>query len=56
MRPTQLLAAVVALSSVTTAISDAFDNVHGLSDAKNALFGRQDNNSMSIDYNTNTYS
>jgi hypothetical protein len=44
MRPTQLLAAVVAMSSVTTALSGAFDNVHGLAGAKNVLFGRQDDN------------
>jgi hypothetical protein len=48
MRPTQLLAAVVAFSSVTTAISDAFDNIHGLGDAKNALFGRQDDSTAVV--------
>lgn len=42
MRPTQLLAAVMAMSSVTVAISDAFDNIHGLGDVKHVLFGRQD--------------
>tara|TARA_R110002003_G_scaffold127_10_gene11970 strand:+ start:8899 stop:9042 length:144 start_codon:yes stop_codon:yes gene_type:complete len=41
MRPTQLLAVVVAMSSVASAI-DAFDNIHGMSDVKAALFGRQD--------------
>jgi hypothetical protein len=41
MRPTQLLAAVVAMSSVASAI-DAFDSIHGMSDVKAALFGRQD--------------
>lgn len=40
MRPSQILAAVVAMSSVTHAI-DAFDNIHGLTDVKNVLFGRQ---------------
>jgi hypothetical protein len=42
MRPTQLLAAVVAMSSVTNALTDAFDNIHGMSDVKDVLFGRQD--------------
>ena len=46
MRPTQLLAAVVAMSSVTNALSDAFDNIHGLSEAKNILFGRQDDSTF----------
>jgi hypothetical protein len=32
------------MASVTTAISDAFDNIHGLDGAKNVLFGRQDDN------------
>ena len=44
MRPTQVLAAVMAMSSVSVAISDAFDNIHGLSEVKHVLFGRQDNN------------
>ncbi|KAH3938844.1 hypothetical protein HBH70_060320 [Parastagonospora nodorum] len=44
MRPSQLFAAVVAMSSVTNALSGAFDNIHAISDAKNVLFGRQDNN------------
>lgn len=42
MRPSQLLAAVLAVSSTTVALSDAFDNIHGLADVKNVLFGRQD--------------
>lgn len=42
MRPTQLFAAVVAMSSVTNALSGAFDNIHGLANAKNILLGRQD--------------
>jgi hypothetical protein len=37
-----MLAAVVAMSSVTHAMSDAFDNLHGVSDVRNILFGRQD--------------
>lgn len=45
MRPSQLLAAVLAMSSATAAMSDAFDNIHGLADVKNVLFGRQDDNS-----------
>ncbi|OAL00671.1 hypothetical protein IQ06DRAFT_336169 [Phaeosphaeriaceae sp. SRC1lsM3a] len=44
MRPTQLFAAVVAMSSVTNALSGAFDNIHGLANAKNILLGRQDDN------------
>jgi hypothetical protein len=43
MRPSQLLAAVLAMSSTTVALSGAFDNIHGVADAKNILFGRQDN-------------
>lgn len=46
MRPSQILAAVVAMSSVTHAMTDAFDNIHGLTDVKNVLFGRQ-NDGMS---------
>ncbi|CAO2647806.1 Nn.00g087280.m01.CDS01 [Neocucurbitaria sp. VM-36] len=45
MRPSQLLAAVLAMSSVSVAISDAFDNIHDLAAVKNVLFGRQDDNS-----------
>jgi len=46
MRPSQLLAAVVAMSSVTHAmnVKHAFDNINGLTDVKNVLMGRQDNN------------
>jgi len=44
MRPSQILAAVVAFSSATHAISDAFENIHGLTDVKEVLFGRQNNN------------
>ncbi|KAH8732317.1 hypothetical protein GQ44DRAFT_697444 [Phaeosphaeriaceae sp. PMI808] len=44
MRPTQVLVAVMAMSSVSVAISDAFDNIHGLGDVKHMLFGRQDDN------------
>ena len=45
MRPSQLLAAVVAMSSVTHAmnVKHAFDNINGLTDVKNVLMGRQDN-------------
>lgn len=45
MRPSQLLAAVLAVSSTTAALSDAFDNIHGLAEVKNVLFGRQNDNS-----------
>ncbi|KAL6169892.1 hypothetical protein ACJQWK_04889 [Exserohilum turcicum] len=44
MRPTRILAAVVAMSSVTHALTDAFDNIHGLAGVKDVLLGRQDNN------------
>lgn len=46
MRPSQILAAVMAVSSVSTAmhVSDVLDNIHGLSDVKNVLLGRQNNN------------
>ncbi|KAJ4350263.1 uncharacterized protein N0V89_008884 [Didymosphaeria variabile] len=43
MRPSQLLAAVVALSSVTAATSNVFDSINALADAKHMLFARQDN-------------
>jgi hypothetical protein len=43
MRPSQLLAAVVALSSVSAAWPDVFENVNALGEVKNALYGRQDN-------------
>jgi len=46
MRPSQILAAVVAMSSVTQAmnVKHAFDNISGLTDVKNVILGRQDNN------------
>ncbi|KAJ6281085.1 hypothetical protein J3E71DRAFT_241360 [Bipolaris maydis] len=53
MRPARILAAVVAMSSVTHAISDAFDNIHGLADVKEVLFGRQDNNNNNNNNNDN---
>jgi hypothetical protein len=57
MRPARILAAVVAMSSVTHAISDAFDNIHGLAEAKEALFGRQnDNNNNNNNNNDNSKS
>jgi hypothetical protein len=42
MRPSQLLAAVVALSSVSAAFPDIFENVNALGDVKNVIYGRQD--------------
>jgi hypothetical protein len=50
MRPSQILAAVVAMSSVTHAmnVKHAFDNIHGLTDVKNVLLGRQDNSMCDI--------
>lgn len=56
MRPAQLLAAVVAMSSVSHALSDAFDNIHGLADVKHALFGRQDGKSEGRNDFQDTYS
>lgn len=41
MRPSQLLAAVLAMSSVTAAMPDAFANMYGLGDVKD-IFARQD--------------
>jgi hypothetical protein len=48
MRPSQLLAAVFAVSSVTSAMSvaDAFDNVHGLAQVRDVLFGRQNDGTL----------
>ncbi|KAF2687011.1 hypothetical protein K458DRAFT_184440 [Lentithecium fluviatile CBS 122367] len=43
MRPSQLLAAVVALSSVTAAWPDVFGNAPALGDINNIIYGRQDN-------------
>jgi len=53
MRPSQILAAVVAFSSATHAISDAFENIHGLTDVKEVLFGRQNNNDNNNNNNNN---
>ena len=41
MRPSQLLAGLLALTSATAAMPDAFANIHGLGDVKN-IFARQD--------------
>ena len=41
MRPSQLLAGLLAMTSVTAAMPDAFANIHGLGDVKN-IFARQD--------------
>jgi len=58
MRPSQILAAVVAMSSVTHAmnVKHAFDNIHGLTDVKNVLLGRQDNNNNNNNNNDNASS
>ncbi|CAN9093373.1 unnamed protein product [Alternaria alternata] len=58
MRPSQILAAVVAMSSVTQAmnVKHAFDNISGLTDVKNVLLGRQDNNNNNNDNNDNASS
>jgi hypothetical protein len=42
MRPSQLLAAVVALSSVSAAWPDVFGDVHALGSVENLIYGRQD--------------
>jgi hypothetical protein len=42
MRPAQLLAAVVALSSVSAAWPDVFDKGNALAQVNNVLYGRQD--------------
>ncbi|ORY14271.1 hypothetical protein BCR34DRAFT_560562 [Clohesyomyces aquaticus] len=47
MRPSQLLAAVVALSSLSAAWPDVFDGVNALADVRHALYGRQDNSESS---------
>ncbi|KAJ4993019.1 hypothetical protein SVAN01_01371 [Stagonosporopsis vannaccii] len=46
MRPSQLLAGLLAMTSVTAAMPDAFANMHGLGDVRN-IFARQDDNSAS---------
>ncbi|KAJ4382172.1 hypothetical protein N0V86_002503 [Didymella sp. IMI 355093] len=46
MRPSQLLAGLLAMTSVTAAMPDAFANMHGLGDVKN-IFARQDDKSDS---------
>jgi hypothetical protein len=48
MRPSQLLAAVFAMSSITSAMSmsDAFDGVHGLAEVRDVLFGRQNDGKL----------
>lgn len=43
MRPSQLLATVVALSSVSAAWPDIFGDVHALGSVENVIYGRQDN-------------
>jgi hypothetical protein len=48
MRPSQLLGAVLALSSVSMAMTDAFANIHGMDGVKDVLFGRQDNSMPAI--------
>lgn len=54
MRPSQLLAAVVALSSVTAAFPDIFENVNALGDVKNVIYGRQDNSESESQQPTET--
>lgn len=53
MRPSQLLAAVLAISHTTVALSEAFDNFHGLGDVKHMFVGRQNDNSDNNNNNNN---
>lgn len=46
MRPSQLLAGLLAMTSVTAAMPDAFANFHGLGDVR-SIFARQDDKSAS---------
>ena len=41
MKPSQLLAGLLAMTSVTAAMPDAFANFHGLGDVR-SIFARQD--------------
>lgn len=47
MRPSQLLAGLLALTSATAAMPDAFANMHGLGDVKN-IFARQDDSTSAV--------
>lgn len=47
MRPSQLLAAVLAMSSVTAAMPDVFANIHGLGDVRN-IFVRQNDSTCTM--------
>lgn len=47
MRPSQFLAAVLAVSSVSAAWPEVLDGVNGLANVKNMIYGRQDNNQNS---------
>lgn len=47
MRPSQLLAGLLAMTSVTAAMPDAFANIHGLGDVKN-IFARQEDSTSVI--------
>ena len=47
MRPSQLLAGLLAMTSVTAAMPDAFANIHGLGDVKN-IFARQDDSTSAV--------
>jgi len=46
MKPSQLLAGLLAMTSVTAAMPDAFANFHGLGDVR-SIFARQDDKSAS---------
>jgi hypothetical protein len=47
MRPSQLLAGLLAMTSVSAALPDAFANFHGLGDVR-SIFARQDDKSSSL--------
>lgn len=47
MKPSQLLASVVAMSSLSAALPDAFSGSNALAEFKNVLIGRQDRSSQS---------
>ncbi|KAI8937114.1 hypothetical protein NX059_006328 [Plenodomus lindquistii] len=55
MRPSQILAAVMAMSSLSAAmqVSDVLDNIHGVANVKDILLGRQDNNNNNNNENNN---
>lgn len=47
MRPSQLFAGLLAMTSVTAAMPDAFANIHGLGDVRN-IFARQNDSTSTM--------